>query len=141
MSGKPVGYSAWPRSSPSAYCCCSLPICTRVFVPRLRTGGKVTKLLSSLLLCALLLQADFQPSRWKYRRPLTVDPAAPIVVVNLDRGTYIHSQADLSDLRVVRGQDEVPYVREKMSGALTREDLSRDVIDQGVTSSRGLELT
>jgi hypothetical protein len=101
----------------------------------------VTKLLSSLLLCALLLQADFQPSRWKYRRPLTVDPAAPIVVVNLDRGTYIHSQADLSDLRVVRGQDEVPYVREKMSGALTREDLSRDVIDQGVTSSRGLELT
>jgi hypothetical protein len=100
----------------------------------------VTKLLSSLLLCALLLEADFQPSRWKYRRPLTVDPAVPIVVVNLDRSTYIHSQADLSDLRVVRGQDEVPYVMEKMSGALTRKDLSRDVVDQGVTSSRGLEL-
>ncbi len=99
------------------------------------------KLASSLLLFALLLQADFQPSRWKFRRPLTVDASARIAVWNVDRGTYVHSQSNLSDLRVVSGQDEVPYVLEKMSGSDRREDVSGDVIDKGVKSSRDLELT
>ena len=39
------------------------------------------------------------------------------------------------------GQDEVPYVIEKMSGSFQRVDVSSDVFDQGVVSSRGLELT
>ncbi len=94
-----------------------------------------------MLLCALLLRADFQPSRWKYRRPLTVDSSARIAVFNVDRGTYIHSQPDLADLRVVAGQDEVPFVIQKMSGSEQRQDVSSDVADQGVVSSRGLELT
>ncbi len=96
---------------------------------------------AAFLLCALLLSADFQPSRWKYRRPLTVDSTARLAVWNVDRGTYIHSQPALADLRVVSGQDEVPYVIEKMSGSLGRADVSSNVLDQGVVSARGLELT
>jgi len=99
------------------------------------------KLASSLLLGALLLQADFQLSAWKYRRPLSIDGTAGLAVLNADRGTYIHSQAGLADLRIVNGQDEVPYVLEKMSGSNSREDVSSSVADQGATSSRGLELT
>jgi hypothetical protein len=91
--------------------------------------------------CALLLKADFQPSMWKYRRPLPADTAARLIVLNADRIIYIHSQPDLADLRVVSGQDEVPYVLEKMSGSSQREEVSRHVVDQGVTSSGALELT
>jgi hypothetical protein len=109
----------------------------------------VTKRVSSLLgysmCCAVLLQADFQPSRWKYRRPLVVDSTARLMIWNVDRGTYTHSQPDLSDLRVVNRQGEVPYVIEKMSGSHRRADISRDVIDQGVSErgdhGRSLELT
>jgi hypothetical protein len=99
------------------------------------------KLASSLLLGALLLQADFQLSAWKYRRPLSIDGSARLAVLNADRGTYVRSQPGLADLRIVSGQDEVPYVLEKMSGSNSREDVSSSVADQGATSSRGLELT
>jgi hypothetical protein len=100
---------------------------------------------SSLLVCGLccaaLLKADFQPSAWKYRRPVPIDQGAQVVVLHADRGLYIHSQPGLADLRVVSGQDEVPYVLERMSGSRRREEVSSQVIDQGVTSSGDLELT
>ena len=99
------------------------------------------KLASSALICALLLKADFQPSRWKYRRPLPVETGSQVVVVNADRSLYVNSQPDLADLRVVRGQDEIPYVLEKMSGSHQRQEVSSRVVDQGVTPAGDLELT
>jgi hypothetical protein len=108
-------------------------------------------LVGGLILCALLLQADFQPSSWKYRRPLSDDPAVSIdpdtlhqprvAVLNVDRGTYIHSNPDLADLRVTSGLDEVPYVIEKMSGSHRQTEVSSGALNQGVNASGDLELT
>ena len=98
------------------------------------------KLPGSLLICTLLLRADFQPSRWKYRRQVPADAGPTIRVLNLDRDIYVHSNPDLSDLRVLRGEDEVPYVLEKMSGSHEWQEVSNSVLDQGVTASGDLEL-
>jgi hypothetical protein len=97
--------------------------------------------LFSILGCAPLLQADFRPSEWKFRRPLAIDTGAQVVELNLDRGVYINSQPGLADLRIVSGQDEVPYVLERMAGSHRREEVSNRVSDQGVTSAGDLELT
>ena len=93
------------------------------------------------LCCAPVLLADFQPSGWKFRRPLAIETGAQVVVLNVDRGVYSNSQPGLADLRVVSGQDEVPYVLEKMSGSHQREEVSNRVSDQGVTPPGDLELT
>src|SRR5579863_5398370 len=124
MCGKRAGCSAWRRLSHWGFCCCLLPICIRASVPRLRAGGKMNKLIRSLLWCALLLRADFEPSSWKFRRPLPVEAKVPIAVVNIDRGIYVHSQPGLSDLRVVSGQGELPYVLERMSGSRQHTEVS-----------------
>lgn len=99
------------------------------------------KLSSSLLWCALLLQAEFQPSNWKYRRPLPAGTAAPMAVWNVDRATYVHARPGLADLRVVRGQEEVPYVLERLSGSYRRMEVANGALNQGVTPSGDLELT
>src|ERR1700689_1059882 len=129
MCGKRAGSFAWPRSSRWAFCFCSRRICIRVSAPRLRVCGKmkmpVRRLLWAVLAGVLLLQADFQPSRWQFRRPLSVDSGAGTVVlngaINIDRGIYVRSQPGLADLRVVQrgpgGPEEVPYVLEKLSGS------------------------
>src|SRR5579871_5723819 len=100
------------------------------------------KLAASAVLVAVLLKADFQPSRWKYRRPLPVEAGAKIAVLNADRSLYLNSQPGLGDLRVVSGAgEEIPYVIEKMSGSRQRQELSTRVADQGVVSSGNLEVT
>ncbi len=93
-----------------------------------------------MLCSAALLVGDFQVSHWKYRRSLP-GVAGQMLVLNVDRAAYINSQADLSDLRVVRGRDEIPYVLEKMSGSRQRQEVSSRVVDQGVTARGNLELT
>ena len=96
----------------------------------------MNKLVRNLLWCALLLHADFQPSSWKYRRPLPAGTEAPIEVVNIDRGIYVGAQPGLDDLRIVNGQGEVPYVLERISGSRQRTEVaSNEPINQGVTAS------
>lgn len=99
------------------------------------------KLGSSLLLSAVLLLADFQPSAWKYRRPLSIETRAQTAALNLDRDIYIHSRPDLADLRVISSQGEVPYVLEKLLGSHRREEISSRIVDQGVTPAGNLELS
>ena len=105
-----------------------------------RSPRALSGLAGSLLLCAVLLRADFQPPRWRYRRPLSAE-AGTLAVVNMDRTIYAHSQPGLGDLRVIRGQNEVPYVTEKMSGTYGRREMPSSIINQGVTASGDLELT
>ncbi len=99
------------------------------------------RLLSGLLWCAVLLHADFQPSSWKYRRALSTTAGSPLNVLTIDRGIYVHSQPGLADLRVISGQEEVPYVLEKMSGSHRRVDVSSDTLNQGVNALGDLEVT
>lgn len=106
----------------------------------------MNKLIRNLLWCAfscaLWLRADFEPSSWKFRRPLSIGQEAPVAVVNIDRGIYINSQPGLADLRVVSGQGEVPYVLERMSGSRQHTEVSsNEPLNQGVTASGDLELT
>lgn len=93
-----------------------------------------------MLWCTILLHADFQPSRWKYRRALSTT-GSPLSVLTIDKGIYIHSQPGLADLRVISGQDEIPYVLEKMSGSHRRVDVSSDDLNQGVAANGDLEVT
>jgi Protein of unknown function (DUF3999) len=99
------------------------------------------KVLSSLLWFALILHADFQGTSWKYRRPVAIGDGAPLAVLNLDRGIYMHAQPDLADLRIWNGQEEVPYVLDKMSGSHQQAEVSSTVLNQGVTAAGDLELT
>ena len=98
------------------------------------------KLPSSLLIFAALLHADFQPSEWKYRRPITAAPGAAINVLTLDRETYVHSQPGVADVRVLHGSEEIPYVLEKISGSRQPHNVASAVLDRGVTPSGDLEL-
>lgn len=103
---------------------------------------RIPSLLWCALSCAFVLRADFQPSSWKFRRPLPAGAEAPLAVVNIDRGTYVHSQPGLADLRVVNGQTEVPYVLERLSGSHQHTEVSStEPLNQGVTASGDLELT
>ena len=97
------------------------------------------KKLCLLFLVAVLLRADFQASRWRYRRPLT--EATGLGVVNIDRTIYVHSQAGLADARVIHDGDEVPYFLEKMTGSLRRAEVAGGALDQGVNAAGDLELT
>jgi hypothetical protein len=102
----------------------------------------MNKLIPSLLFGALLLRADFEPSSWKFRRPLSTGQEAPVAVVNIDRAIYVNSQPGLADLRVVSGQGEVPYVLERISGSRQHTEVSSsEPLNQGVTASGDLELT
>ena len=89
----------------------------------------------------VLLWADLQPGRWKYRRPLPADAGAQVIALNLDRGILVNAQPDLADLRVVRGGDEIPYVLERMTGFHQHEELASRILEQGVASSGNFELT
>jgi hypothetical protein len=99
------------------------------------------RLSSSLLGCALLLYAEFQARDSRYRRPLGATGAGTLTVFNVDRATYLHSQPGLADLRVVRGQAEVPYVIERMSGRQERTEVASGTLNQTVNAAGDLEVT
>src|SRR3974377_565013 len=132
MSGRRVTFSVPRRSSRSARCYCSRLTCTLASVMRSRTGGEMKKLAGSVLFFALLLPADFEPSQWRFRRPLAVDKNATVSALALDRSVQIASRLDLADLRVVCGGEEVPYVIERMSGSYRRDQVPMRMMNQGV---------
>ncbi|HEX6897584.1 MAG TPA: DUF3999 family protein [Bryobacteraceae bacterium] len=102
---------------------------------------RASSLAACVLGCGVLLWADFQPERWKYRRALPADTGAQVVALNLDRGILVNAQPDLADLRVVRGGDEIPYVLERMTGSHQHEELPSRILEQGVASSGNFQLT
>jgi hypothetical protein len=101
--------------------------------------------LGLVLFGVMLLHADFQASRWKYRRPIPVDAAAlapnGVLILNVGRDLYIHSRPGLGDLRIMKGPTEVPYVLETISGTHRLDEVSNGVVEQGVNSSGDLQLT
>jgi len=77
----------------------------------------MTKLLVSGLVISLLLAADFIVEAWRYRRPLTLTQPAPVSQFQVDTALYRDSAAGLDDLRILRNNNEVPYVILTLSAA------------------------
>jgi hypothetical protein len=93
-----------------------------------------------LLAAAVLLRADFDPSHWELRRPLSVQPGA-VARVRIDRVIYKGSKARLADLRVVRDGVETPYLLETQRGTSSETELHPSIVDKSVAPGRGLEFT
>ena len=77
----------------------------------------MTRLLLSGLACCSLLSADFSAPAWRYRRPLSVMPPAPVSQFSMDAALYRDSAANLDDLRIVRDDIETPYVIVSLAGS------------------------
>lgn len=101
----------------------------------------MTKALLSFLAFAVLLRADFNPSRWEFRRALGALEAHRGYVVVLDRTVYEGAQQDLSDLRVTQDGQEVPYVLETQACLLEQTELRPEILDRVVVPGIGLQLT
>lgn len=97
------------------------------------------KLCIAALALALPLAADFQPGKWKFRRPLTVTAGPGLAAVAVDRATYLGSQTGLGDLRVVRGAEEVPYLIESRTGSTESYVVPAEILDKAAGAG-GLSL-
>lgn len=65
-----------------------------------------------LLLLPALLEADFDPPRWRFRAPVTA-AAAGLVQARVPPAVFRAARPGLGDIRLVRGGAEVPYLVER----------------------------
>jgi Protein of unknown function (DUF3999) len=101
----------------------------------------MTKRLLSLLLAVQAILA-LDTSRWKVQSAIQVpERSANIAVVKLTREVYVQSRTDLGDLRVARGNEEIPYLMDARRGAVEFREIAPPVINQSVAQGRGLQLT
>ncbi len=93
---------------------------------------------SLLLTTALTLAgAGFDSARWQYRTRFQLNPGS-MTALRLSPDIYAHSH--FSDLRVVRGSTEVPYILETRSGSIVERELPARMLDKAVSGS-ALQLT
>jgi hypothetical protein len=95
-----------------------------------------------LSLClAAVLGADFSPPDWEFRRALVVDAAQRLCVVRIGPEIRRHLQPDLSDLRVVGDNGEVPYVLERLAGSVDERQLQPDILNKVSLPGVGVQVT
>lgn len=97
--------------------------------------------LLSLFCLGTLARADFDPTRWQFRRALAVAQPQQVCTVTLDRTIYASAQTTLADLRLARDGQEIPYVIETLAGSVEQEELRPQTLDQSVSPGAGLQLT
>ena len=86
-------------------------------------------LLSGVLLTSGVLYGAFDPSVWASRRQIkTVQ--APFDVLTLDASVYGSSEAQLNDLRLLRSNNEIPYVLRALSGGREETRTRPPLIDR-----------
>ena len=101
----------------------------------------IKRLLSLLLFSVAAIRA-LDTTRWQVEAPIQVPPgSAGIASAKLTRDIYVRSRADLADLRVVRGGEEIPYLVEVRRGSVEFRETEPTVINQSVIPGRGLQLT
>jgi Protein of unknown function (DUF3999) len=102
----------------------------------------MTKRFLSLLLFSVPAIQALDTARWQVQSPIQIPPGfAGIAAVKLTREIYVRSRADLADLRVVSGGEEVPYLIDARRGAVEFREIAPAVINQSVAPGRGLQLT
>ena len=102
----------------------------------------MTKRLLSLLLFSVSAMQALDTTRWQAQSAIQVPPGSVgIADVKLTREIYVRSRADLADLRVVSGNEEVPYLIDIRHGTVEFREIAPPVINQSVSPGRGLQLT
>ena len=101
----------------------------------------IKRLLSLLLFSVPGIQA-LDTTRWQVEAAIQVPAGSNgIASIKLTRDVYVRSRADLADLRVVRGGEEIPYLIEVRTGSIEFREIEPAVINQSVIPGRGLQLT
>jgi len=102
----------------------------------------MTKRLLNLLLFSVPLMQALDTTRWQAQSAIQVPPGSVgLAQVKLTREIYAQSRADLADLRVLSGSEEVPYVIDARRGTVEYHEFAPPVINQAVAPGRGLQLT
>jgi hypothetical protein len=89
----------------------------------------VTLLLLSFVAASVLLRADFDPARWKWRHPLPLPTSPELYVVGFESDVYRTARPDFADVRIVRDGAEVPYVLEILSGGVGIREFQPQILD------------
>ncbi len=100
--------------------------------------------LLSIVGLGLPVHADFTPSQWQYRTPITASPSGSpsYVELELNDQVYQHANASLSDLRIVRGDStEVPYVLVTDRARPQEEVMSARIFNKGVLKGDSTQLS
>jgi hypothetical protein len=105
----------------------------------LKTGGKMTKLILSLLAVSWLLRADFDGQHWQFRRSIQVREKAAISAFTVDASVYRDSRAQLNDLRIICSGLETPYQIQTLSGKQQEMELLPAMLDKAVIAHAGLQ--
>jgi hypothetical protein len=90
---------------------------------------------------ALLLAAGFDNSPWKYVAPVRVLESGRLCVIPFDRTLYSRMREDLADLRIVKDNDEIPYVIEAMAGSIEERECRPAVLNKAVVPDTGVQIT
>lgn len=82
---------------------------------------------------AISAQADFSPAVWEYKKPIQVSGITEktFVEVTFDGQVFEHAKPDGSDIRVLRGDKETPFVRTTEAPQTTREVTPVTIVNQG----------
>jgi hypothetical protein len=95
----------------------------------------------TLLFASLLQAAGFDNSPWKYLAPVRVLESGRLCVIPFDRTLYSRMRPDLGDLRIVKDNDEIPYVIEAMAGSVEELECRPAVINKAVVPDTGVQIT
>ena len=94
-----------------------------------------------LILLPWLLTAAYTPALWEFRRPLAVGQPGALHTVRIIPAIQQKAKPDLSDLRVIRGTEEIPFVLEELSGSVRETGVDARIINKAGLPSRATQLT
>lgn len=90
---------------------------------------------------ALLLAAGFDNTPWKYVAPVRVPESGRLCVIPFNRTLYSRMREDLADLRIVKDNDELPYIIETMAGSVEERECRPAVLNKAVVPDTGVQIT
>jgi hypothetical protein len=85
--------------------------------------------------------APLDLSAWKYRKRIPLTPGDGLAVVKLDREVYIGSQFERNDIRVIRDEAEVPYVRDAPAMEDVDSTQPEKLLDMSVIGGPAVQFT
>ena len=93
------------------------------------------------LSAAPLLQADFETTKWHWRRSLVPPAVSATAKIDPDRTLYQGSQAELRDVRILRDGAEVPYTVVTHRAASVGREVPATIRNRSAVPGLGLQFT
>ncbi len=94
-----------------------------------------------VVLAPVLLAAPFDIKRWQFFAPVASGGEREVMRAPAGREVFLHARPDLSDLRVLRDGEEVPYAIRKSSGTLETRESRPALLDKTVIGGNAVQLT